>query len=204
VSAVLLIHGGLWDNMDAAAFWGRPGIVRGLQRHGLEALAPDRPRRPPSWHSEVEDLGAALPDGQVIVVAGSNGCSVAARLALAMPERVHGLLLAWPATAGDRDVDVQTRLAMSDLGASSQVIDVLLGGGSLRGVTDAELSTISPRVGVLPSLPENRARQRKTVDALLRVIPHAAELPGCPEPPSPDFPPHAASFVDAVATFALT
>jgi pimeloyl-ACP methyl ester carboxylesterase len=203
VSTVLLIHGGLWEDMDAATFWDRPGIVRGLRRRGIEVLAPDRPRQPPSWHDEVEHLGAALPAGAVTVVAGSNGCSVAVRLALVRPERVDGLLLAWPATAGDRDIDDHARRGMSDLGATPQMIDSLLGGGALRGVTDVELSTITTPVGVLSSVPENRFHQRRTVDALLRLLPHAVELPGCPESPHPDFPPHAESFCAAAATFLL-
>jgi hypothetical protein len=29
---VLLIHGGLWDTMDADGFWRTPGIVAGLDR----------------------------------------------------------------------------------------------------------------------------------------------------------------------------
>jgi pimeloyl-ACP methyl ester carboxylesterase len=204
VSTVLLIHGGLWDDMDARTFWHRPGIARGLQERGIEVVAPDRPRRAPNWQGEVEHLRAVLPDGAVTVIGGSNGCSVAARLALAVPERIDGLLFAWPATAGDSDVDAQTRRDLSDLGAAPAVIDALLAGETLRGVGDAELSSITTRVAVLPSIAENRAHQRRTVDDLLRLLPHATELPGCPEPPRPDFPPHRASFVDAAVEFALS
>jgi pimeloyl-ACP methyl ester carboxylesterase len=204
VTTVLLIHGGLWEDMDSAAFWIRPGIADRLQRHGIEILAPDRLRRPRSWQDEVEHLRTALPDGVVTVIAGSNGCSAAARLALAEPERVNGLLLAWPATAGDRDVDAHTRRGLSDLGATPHAIGALLNGDTLRGVTDEELSTITTRVGVLPSVPENKFHQRSTVDALLRVLPHAIELPGCPEPPRPEFSPHLASFIDSAVEFALS
>jgi pimeloyl-ACP methyl ester carboxylesterase len=204
VAAVLLVHGGLWEDMDSAAFWARPGIVDGLQRRGIEVHAPDRPRRPRSWYDEVEHLRATLPGGVVTVVAGSNGCSAATRLTLAAPERVNGLLLAWPATAGHPNIDAGARRRLADLGATPPVIDALLTGGALRGVTDAELSSITTRVAVLPSVPENRAHQRRTVDELLRLLPHATELPGCPEPPRPEFPSHLASFVDAAAEFVLS
>jgi hypothetical protein len=47
-------------------------------------------------------------------------------------------------------------------------------------VTDAELGGLTVPVG---------------------VVPDGRELPGCPEAPRPDFPPHAAPFTDAVTTF---
>jgi hypothetical protein len=34
------------------------------------------------------------------------------------------------------------------------------------------------------------------------VCAHARELPGCPEPPHPEFPTHLERFLDTVATFA--
>ena len=203
MTTVMLIHGGLWDDMDAERFWHRPRIVAGLQRHGIEVLTPDRPRRASSWASEAVHLTAALPDHPVTVIAGSNGCSAAARLALIQPERVERLLLAWPATAGDPDVDTHTRRGLTELGASPHVIETLLSGQTLRGITDHELATITQPVGVLASVPENPYHQRRTVDALSRVLPHAVELPGCPEPPRPDFQPHTASFIQTAVRFAL-
>lgn len=204
MTTLLLIHGGIWEDIDAERFWRKPGIIAGLRHHGIEVLAPDRPRRAPDWITEVEHLTALLPDGPVTVVAGSNGCSVAARLTLTRPERVERLLLAWPATAGDPDVDAHSRNSLTELGASPQLIDTLLDGQTLRGVTDHELANITKPVGVLPSVPANPFHQRRTVDALLDVLPNAVELPGCPESPRPDFPPHAESFVQTVARFALT
>lgn len=204
MSALLLIHGGIWDDMDAERFWRKPGIVAGLRRHGIEVLSPERHRRAASWTSETEHLIAALPDRPVTVIAGSNGCSAAVRLALARPEHVERLLLAWPATAGDRDVDARTRRRMTELGAPPHVINTLLTGQTLRGTTDDELATITKPVGVLPSVPEDPFHQRRTIHALLHAIPHAIELPGCPEPPLPNFPSHAESFIHTAISFAQT
>ncbi len=202
-SAVLLIHGGLWeDGMDADRFWAAPGISAGLEREGIRVLAPNRLHRPPSWDAEVEHLAPALPGHPVSVVAGSNGCSVAVRLALAIPDRIDRLLLAWPATAGDPTVDSRTRIGLTGLGASDQNIRALLDGQTLRGVTDAELATLKMPISVLPSVPENPFHQRHTVDALRRLQPDSDELPGCPEPPRPDFGPYLAQFLASVTRFA--
>jgi hypothetical protein len=40
------------------------------------------------------------------------------------------------------------------------------------------------------------------VGALLRLLPSATELPGCPEAPRPEFTPHLESFPASVAGFA--
>ena len=204
MTTVLLIHGGLWEEMNAERFWHRPGIVAGLQHHGVHVLSPDRLRRPQSWTSEAQHLTRLLPDHPVTIVAGSNGCSAAIRLILTEPERVERLLLAWPATAGDSRVDTRTRLGLAELGANPHILDALLNGQTLRGTTDDELACITKPIGVLPSTPENPSHQRRTVDALLHILPTAVELPGCPEPPRPAFPPHADSFVRTVVRFALT
>ncbi len=205
MTTLLLIHGGLWEaGMDAERFWATPGIVAGLQRRGFEVLAPNRPPRAPSWTAEADQLAPTLPDRPVTLVAGSNGCSVAVRLALAQPDRLQRLLLAWPATAGDPVVDARVRSDLGEFDACSQVIDVLLTGQSLRGVTDAELATLQMPIGVLPSVPENPVHQRHTVDALLRLVRHVEKLPGCPEPPRPEFPPHLERFLTAVTQFAAS
>jgi pimeloyl-ACP methyl ester carboxylesterase len=198
-SAVLLIHGGLWEEgMDADRFWATPGISASLDREGFTVLTPNRPHRPPSWEAEVEHLAPTLPGDPVSVVAGSNGCSVAVRLALAFPDRIVRLLLAWPATAGDPAVDARTRIGLTELGASDQNIRALLDGQTLRGVTDTELARLKMPISVLPSVPENPFHQRHTVDALRRLQPDSDELPGCPEPPRPDFGPHLAQFLASV------
>jgi pimeloyl-ACP methyl ester carboxylesterase len=95
------VHGGLWeDAMTAHRFWTAPGVTAGLQQAGFIVLAPNRLQRAPSWEAEAEHLAAGLPERPVTVIAASNGCSAALRLALASPARVTRLLLAWPATAG--------------------------------------------------------------------------------------------------------
>ncbi|MEU4191375.1 hypothetical protein AB0E69_05725 [Kribbella sp. NPDC026611] len=58
--SVFLVHGGLWDAMDAEAFWGTTGIVDGLSSYGLRVLAPDRPQYPLGWDVEIEALGEQL------------------------------------------------------------------------------------------------------------------------------------------------
>jgi pimeloyl-ACP methyl ester carboxylesterase len=153
MTTLFLVHGGLWDSMDAEHFWRTPGIVAGLESHGLTVLAPDRPRFPSGWNQEVDELGALLPSEPVTVVGASNGCTVAARLVL-----------------------------------------------TLRGVTDSALAGLEIPVAVLPSVPENPSHQRMTVDALLALIPGCRQLPGCPEPPTPDFPPHLDEFVATLAS----
>jgi pimeloyl-ACP methyl ester carboxylesterase len=201
VTTLLLIHGGLWDeDADAGHFWHQPGIVAGLQRYGFVVLAPSRLQQAPDWATEASHLARSMPRTPVTVLAGSNGCSAAARLALDFPGAVTRLLLAWPATAGDPAVDTRTRSHLAGLGASPKIIDTLLAGQTLRGTTDAELDTLKMPVGVLPSIPANPFHQWHTTDALLRLL-RAEELTGCPEPPRPEFPPHLGSFLGTVATF---
>jgi len=107
--AVLLIHGGLFDPMTGERFWANPGVVEDLVNAGHRVLTPDRRFSPGrtsadfarhSWDIEASDLIAILDAAGVeraSVVAGSNGCSAAAVLALRYPERVTHLVLCWPA-----------------------------------------------------------------------------------------------------------
>lgn len=196
---LLLIHGGLWEDIDAERFWRRPAVVAALESRGYDVLAPDRLVRAPSWAAEADHLAAAAGGVPVTVVAGSNGCSVGVRLALRHPTSVERLVLAWPATAGDERVDAAARRAMTAQGATPETIADLLSGQTLRGVTDAELARLPQRVGVLPSAPENPFHQRRTVDALLRLVPGAEELPGTPESPRPEFPAYLETFVAAIS-----
>jgi pimeloyl-ACP methyl ester carboxylesterase len=108
--AVLLVHGGLFDPMDGGRFWIRPGVADDLVAAGYRVLVPDRrfatgrtqaPFAIHSWDVEAGDLRTVLDHGGVSrahVVAGSNGCSAAIRLALTRPDRVRSTLLCWPAT----------------------------------------------------------------------------------------------------------
>lgn len=195
---IFLIHGGLWEDMDAERFWVKPGITGGLRDRGFDVLAPDRLPLPLSWDDEVSQLAPLLPDGPVAVVAGSNGCTVAIRLALAYPERIATLLLAWPAVAGDTKVDRWQRGEMTRQGASAATIGGLLAGETLRGVTDAELGALRPPVAVMPPPADNPFHKVRTFETLLRLIPGARPLPGFPETPRPEFAPHLAAFLDAV------
>jgi hypothetical protein len=116
---------------------------------------------------------------------------------------IHGGL--WAAgLAGDPVIDGRARAQLAGLGASPTAIDALLAGQTLRGATDVELASLTMPVGVLPSEPSNAVHQRGTVDALLRLLPQAEELPGCPEPPRPEFPPCLPAFLRTVTAFAAT
>lgn len=209
--SVLLVHGGLWDAMDADGFWGRPGITAALtaaldpDRSGrVEVLAPDRPQRATGWDLEVAALGEHLAkrSGPVRIVGASNGCTAAVLLAAGFPELVDRLLLAWPATGDDPAGNERARVGMMNRGCPAEVADGLLGGGILRGVPDAELASLDRiPVAVLPSVPENPSHQRKTVDALLRSIRGSRELPGCAEPPVPGFPPFLDQLVRTIVEF---
>jgi pimeloyl-ACP methyl ester carboxylesterase len=205
-ASVLLVHGGLWDAMDAERFWRTTGIAGGLTSYGLTVLAPDRPKEPNGWDVEVAALGEHFGNARdrVMIVGASNGCTTAALLALRFPDQVERLVLAWPATGGDAAANARARKGMLARGCSAEVADGLLAGETLRGVTNAELARLGEiPVAVLPSVPENPSHQRKTVDALLRLIPGSRELAGCPEPPLPTFPPHLDQLVKTIAEYAL-
>jgi pimeloyl-ACP methyl ester carboxylesterase len=200
---LLLIHGGLWEDIGADWFWRRPGILAGFERLGFTVVAPDRLRRPASWAADAEHVLAAVPGGEpVTVVGGSFGCSVAVRLALDSPGRVSRVVLAWPASLGDQFAAIRMRATLARLGAPARVLNALLGSETLPSATDAELGTIAAQVGVIPAVPPDPFHPRGTVDALLRLLPSATELPGCPAAPRPEFPPHLESFLASVAGFA--
>lgn len=202
---LLLIHGGLWEDIGADRFWRRPGIVAGLEALGFTVVAPDRLRRPPSWTADTEHVRAAIPapDGEPLtVVGGSFGCSVAVRLALDSPGLVARLVLAWPASLADQFTAIRFRASLARLRAPARMLDALLGTGTLPSAADAELGAITVPAGVIPAVPPDPFHPRGTVDALLRLLPSAAELPGCPEAPRPEFPPHLESFLASVAGFA--
>jgi pimeloyl-ACP methyl ester carboxylesterase len=200
---LLLIHGGLWEDIGADWFWRRTGIIDGFERLGFSVAAPDRLRRPASWSADAEHVLAAVPGGEPLtVVGGSFGCAVATRLALDSPGRVSGMVLAWPAALSDQFTLIRMRASLARLGAPALVLNALLGSETLPSATDAELGTIAARVGVIPAVPPDPFHPRGTVDSLLRLMRSATELPGCPEAPRPEFPPHLESFLASVAGFA--
>jgi len=103
MATLLLIHGGLWEDIGADWFWRRPGILSGFEQLGFIVVAPDRLRLSASWAADAEHVLAAVPGGEpVTVVGGSFGCLVAVRLALDSPGRVSRMMLAWPASLGDQ------------------------------------------------------------------------------------------------------
>jgi hypothetical protein len=214
---VLLIHGGLWEDTGAGFFWRRTGIVDGLERRGFTVIAPDRLRRAADWTAEARHIaGAAGLAGRnglaaspgtaaargLTVVGGSFGCSAAVRLALDFPGTAGRLVLAWPASLGDQFTTIRVRAGLSRQGARGAVLDALLGAGTLPGTTDADLGTLDIPVAVVPAVPPNPLHPRSAVDALLRLLPSAVELPGCPEAPGPEFPAYLEVFLDAVTGFA--
>jgi pimeloyl-ACP methyl ester carboxylesterase len=197
---VVLVHGGLYEDMDARRFWERPGIAGGLRDAGLAVVAPDRPPRPADWREEAAHL-AALISRPAAVVAGSNGCSAAVRLAVDYPDAVARLVLCWPATRGDPAVDGPARRNRQAKGVPTAAIGALLGGETLRGVADRELAALGVPVTVLPSRPENLHHQRRTVEALCALIPQTVLGDGFTESPRPDFPSQRDAFVEHLLEF---
>ncbi len=196
VTTVVLVPGGLWDDMDAAEFWDQPGVTSALRDQGFDVQAVDRLPRAPSWRAESAWLDAALPrDRAYDVVAGSNGCSAAVRLAIDYPARVGRIVLCWPATPRRHRVEGPLSLEL-EAAHGAAAADTLPGGDTLRGIADDELRNLSVPVAVVPPDPENYFHEQATVDALLTLAPNARGLPGSTEPPRPDFPEHLDRFVD--------
>jgi pimeloyl-ACP methyl ester carboxylesterase len=214
---VLLIHGGLWEDTGADFFWRRTGVTDGLERRGFTVIAPDRLRRAADWTAEARHLvGAAGLAGHdaprasngtaagrpLTVVGGSFGCAAAVRLALDFPGIAGRLMLAWPASLGDQFTTIRVRAGLSRQGARGATVDALLGTGTLPGTADAELGSLGLPVAIVPAVPPDPLHPRSAVDALLRLLPSAVELPGGPEAPRPEFPAHREAFLDALAGFA--
>jgi hypothetical protein len=191
VPPVLLVHGGLAEDMGAELFWEHPGIAPALRAAGLSVIAPDRDTAPPSWSDAAADMARHV-STPVCVVAGSNGVSVAVRMALQFPQLVDRLVLLWPATTGDADVD----------GRVLESARHLLAGGTLRGVADDELENLDIPTFVMASDPPSAFHALSTVDRLVRLMPQATRIPvGFPESPRPEFRPRCNQFVDALVPY---
>jgi hypothetical protein len=204
--SVLLVHGGLWEDIGADWFWRRTGVIDGLERRGFAVTAPDRLRRAPDWAAEAEHLAAAVRAGglagpSLTVLAGSFGCAAAVRLALDFPGLAGRLVLAWPASIADQFTAIRFRAGLSRLGAKGKTLDALLGTGTMPSANDAELRGLGLPAGIVPSVPPTPLHPRSAVDTLLRLLPAAVELPGCPEAPRPEFAAHLDAFLDSVAAF---
>jgi hypothetical protein len=172
-----LIHGGLGEDMDADRFWIRPGIAGGLRAAGLVVDAPDRDTTPSSWGAAADAVAATL-RAPASVAAGSNGVSVAVRLALQHRRLVDRLVLLWPATCGDRVADAVVPPAAAHL----------LAGDTVRGVRDYELGELDVTVAVMASAPADRFHAQHTVDRLVELMPRAIRIPGrFPEAPRVEF-----------------
>lgn len=188
---LLLIHGGLAEDIGAESFWERPGIAPGLRAAGFSVIAPDRDTAPTSWSDAALDSSRHL-KMRAVVVAGSNGVSVAVRLALDFPRLVDRLVLLWPATAGDVHVDH---------GAPGSVRHLLVG-ETLRGVTDDELAGLATPTVVMASDPPNPFHAASTVERLIRLMPQAALVPTpFPESPRPEFPARCAAFLGVLIPY---
>jgi len=188
---IVLVHGGLGEDIDAHRFWIRPGVVGGLKAAGFVVAAPDRDTTPSSWSAAADAVADTL-HAPSSVVAGSNGVSVAVRLALQHRCLVDRLVLLWPATCGDPVVDAAVPVAASHL----------LAGETLRGVTDDELVGLDVVVAVMASEPANRFHARHTVDRLVNLLPQARRVPvAFPESPRAEFDAVRAAFIAAVSPY---
>jgi pimeloyl-ACP methyl ester carboxylesterase len=190
-TGVLLIHGGLFEAIGPEEFWHEPGIITGLEIAGFQVVAPRRVIVPSSWSDEVEHLLASIPSlpSRWSLVAGSNGCSVAVRMAIDHAELVARLVLCSPVTAGDPEVDKLEQAPVE-----------MLRGETLRGVSDAELARMSVPVTIIPSHPPNKYHQAATVHRLLFLIPGAVSARAFPESPRTDFGEQRGEFVETLVS----
>lgn len=196
---VALIHGGLYEPTSAARFWAETGVVDALSSRGFDVLMPERIAEPLSWVQDADHVAEQLRldvAGPVPVVAGSNGCSTAARLVIAHPALVERIAFCWPVTVGQGQALDQSLAERISNRSGDRVAESLLGGETLRGLADVELRSVVTPVAVMASEPENLVHRRTTATALLRLWADSVELPGMPEPPMAGFEP--GSFAEAV------
>ena len=139
---VLLVHGGLHEPMSASRFWTEAGITDALVAAGHRVIVPHRRWSPGAteaavvphtWMLEGEDLAAVLRHahpGPAVVLAGSNGCSAALRLAVDAGGLVAGLVLAWPVGPRDRRLEAAFERSAAFVAAEgvAAYLDELRGG----------------------------------------------------------------------------
>lgn len=198
---LLLVHGGLYDDMSAVAFWESSGVTPTLDRHIVTYAAENRPDAPADWGDEATALADLIESNgwrRAAIVAASDGCSAALRLAVDRPDLVARLVLAWPATAGDVVYDTLSRTQIDELGPEGAA-DALLTGETIRGLTDDEIRSVGCDTVVWPSIPENQFHQAATVTTLVGLLPRPLLMGGSPEPVHKAF----ASFRDSFVSMLI-
>lgn len=199
---IVLVHGGLYEGMTSRRFWVDTGVVAALSQCGFRVLAPERIKHPSNWQEEATHLADQMASiGNAHIIAASNGCSAAARMAVDSPSRVRSLVFCWPATAGDTQVDALARSNMVKAGCSLSAVDALLAEEGLRGLTDAELIALTVSIAVIASDPPDLFHQQKTVEHLLATIPNASEPGSFPLPFGLRFSEALPSFCRAIGRF---
>jgi len=200
-TSVVLVHGGLYENVDPATFWGKSGIGSGLRAAGYQVVAPNRPERPRSWEAERDALVVATTAATtppVTIVAASNGCSAALRAVADVPKLAAHLILCWPATAGIPEIDATIRQRVLDVSGAPNA-DRLLAGETIRGLLDEELETIAPPVTIIPSEAHDPFHTSETVDRLVRRLPSVRVLEPIPPAVWPEFRHYRSRFVAMLA-----
>ncbi len=188
MNEVLLVPGGLAGEATASWFWEAPGVVADLGAAGCHAVLTERDPRAKSWRADAAFVArrAASLVGPLKVLAGSNGCSTALRLVLDQALPIEGMVLAWPATAGDPEVDAATRRSLAGK-VHADAVETLLAGDPVRGVTAAELASVDIPVTIVPIRPEDPWHQHRTVEALAAALPHVHVSEATAATPSPGF-----------------
>ncbi len=196
---LVLVSGGLYEDVGPEQFWDGPGVTSALCALGWSVHTPHRTIRPRSWHDETATLleavtlvGRGEPVG---LVAASNGCTPALRLALEHPTLVAQVVLCWPATGDDPEIDRRARARLTAAGVDDDVADALLDGELVRALRPDELRSIDVPVALVPAEPDDGAHQRRTVAALRHALRRAVVGLGTPPSPSPSFGPHLGALV---------
>jgi hypothetical protein len=191
---LVLVAGGLYEDIGPEEFWHRPGVTAALCTLGWSVHTPRRARRPRSWHDETATLLEAVTvagGGDAVgLVAASHGCTPALRLALEHPALVAQVVLCWPATGDDPEIDRRALAHLAAAGVDDHLADALLDGELVRGLRPDELGSIDVPVALVPAEPEDAAHQRRTVAALRHALRRAVVGLGTPPSPSPSFGPH--------------